>query len=131
MEGELAHLAYGDIDFADPIWRVCAKPGRNWTPKSDTAQRDAPVSASLTAEIAELRKSDNKTATDLIFPNEGGDPNGRLSRNVKSVAARVGLGRDKVYCHKSRVAEITRWLQEGCSPTDVVRWSATGTFMPS
>ena len=63
-----------------------------------------------------------KKPPDLVFPNGNGEPDGHLLRIVKKVAKRAGLDTDEVYCHKFRSTQITRWLQEGCSPTDIVRW---------
>jgi integrase len=121
-EGELAHLTYGDIDFRDSLWRVRAKPQWDWTLKTQAAQRDIPVCAKQTKKILERMKEKGKKPTDLIFPNANGGPDGHLLRIVKAVAKRAGLDPEEVYCHKFRSTQITRWLQAGCSPTDVVRW---------
>ena len=121
-EGELAHLTYGDIDFCDSLWRVREKPQWHWKLKTVAAQRDIPVHPKQTEKTQERMKANGKKLTDLVFPNENGEPNRHLLRIVKNVAKRAGLDPKKVYCHKFRSTQITRWLQEGCSPTDVVRW---------
>jgi integrase len=121
-EGELVHLTYGDIDFRDSLWLVRAKPQWGWKLKTEAAQRDIPVCAKLTEKILERMKEKGKKPTDLIFPSGNGEPDGHLLRIVKNVAKRAGLDQKEVYCHKFRSTQITRWLQAGCSPTDVVRW---------
>jgi integrase len=121
-EGELAHLTYGDIDFRDSLWRVRAKPQWDWKLKTEAAQREIPVNPKHTEKIQERMTVNGKKPTDLIFPNGDGEPDGHLLRIVKAVAKRAGIDPDKVYCHKFRSTQITRWLQAGCSPTDVVRW---------
>lgn len=121
-EGELAHLTYGDIDFHDSLWQVRAKPQWGWKLKTEAAQRDVPVCAKVTEKILERMRAKAEKPTDLIFPNAKGEPDGHLLRIVKSVAKRAGLDPKEVYCHKFRSTQITRWLQAGCSPTDVVRW---------
>jgi integrase len=121
-DGELAHLTYGDIDFRDSIWRVRAKPQWNWKLKTEAAQRGVPVSPKLTEKIQERMEMNGKKPSDLIFTGSNGGPDVHLLRIVKAVAKRAGLDPGEVYCHKFRSTQITRWLQAGCSPTDVVRW---------
>jgi len=120
--GELAHLTYGDIDFRDSIWCVRAKRQWNWKLKTEAAQRGVPVSPKLTEKIQERMELNGKKPSDLIFPGRNGGPDVHLLRIVKAVAKRAALDPDGVYCHKFRSTQITRWLQAGCSPTDVVRW---------
>ncbi len=121
-EGELAHLTYGDVDFRDSLWRVRVKPQWRWKLKTEAAQREVPVNPKHTEKIQERMKAKGKKPPDLVFPNGNGEPDGHLLRIVKKVAKRAGLDTDEVYCHKFRSTQITRWLQEGCSPTDRVRW---------
>lgn len=120
-EGELAHLTYGDIDFRDSLWRVRKKDASNWELKTPAAHREIPVCPKLTDKIQERMKANGKKPTDLVFPNPKGEPDGHLLRIVKKVAKRAGLD-TTAYCHKFRSTQITRWLREGCPPTDVVRW---------
>jgi len=47
--GELAHLAYGDIDFAHSVWMVRPKDG--WATKTVESQRAVPVPVWLTRRL--------------------------------------------------------------------------------
>lgn len=120
-EGELAHLTYGDIDFRDSLWRVRRKDTSEWELKTPAAQREIPVCPKHTEKICERMKVNGKKPTDVVFPNGDGEPQKHMLRIVKKVAKRAGLD-TAAYCHKFRSTQITRWLREGCSPTDVVRW---------
>jgi integrase len=131
--GELAHLTYGDIDFQHSVWRV--QPKMDWKTKTRGSQRDVPVAEWVTKQIHKRMVDGKYQRTDLIFPARGGKPDRKLLNVVKRVAVRAGLlkvvthanGKNtlvgiRVDDHKFRSTAITRWLRDGVSPQDVMKW---------
>lgn len=115
--GELAHLHYADIDFAHSVWTVQRKEG--WETKTVESQRDIPVPEWLTKKILARMETFSPR---LVFFNSKGGPNQHLLRIVKRVARRAGLNGIRVDDHKFRSTAITRWLREGNTVPDVMRW---------
>lgn len=118
--GELAHLHYGNIDFAHSVWTVQPKDG--WVTKTAESQRDIPVPEWLTKKIAERMKHASRTKNDLVFFNSEGGPNLHMLRIVKRVAKLAKLNDIRVDDHKFRSTAITRWLRDGATVPDVMRW---------
>jgi integrase len=117
--GELAHLTYGDIDFKYSIWTV--QPKLDWTTKTEESQRDVPAPVWLTQKIAGRMKDTNSQRDALIFPNLKGKADLHLLRIVKRVA-KVAKIEGRVDDHKFRSTCITRWLRDGKTVPEVMRW---------
>ncbi len=121
-DGELAHMTYGDVDYAHSIWKVSAKENWNWTPKTKESLRSIPVGDWLTTKIRERQKTLTAKPSDFIFPTKDGKPNdGHLIRVVKRAAKQAKL-ECRVDNHKFRATAITMWLRDGSTVPDVMKW---------
>jgi integrase len=84
-DGELQHLAYGDIDVKHSLWIVRPKEGHNL--KTKESQRRVPVGEDLTKKIMERKEAGGKTGEGLIFPNTTEiDPDTHLIRITQRIA---------------------------------------------
>jgi integrase len=117
--GEMQHLVYGDIDFKHSVWTV--RPKGDWSAKNIQSQRDVPIPEWLIKKLQE-RMAKGRALNDLVFFNSEGGPDAHLLRVVKGVAKRAKLTGIRVDDHKFRSTAITRWLREGNSVHDVMRW---------
>jgi integrase len=119
-DGELQHLAYGDIDVKHSLWIVRPKEGHNL--KTKESQRRVPVGEDLTKKIMERREAEGKTGEDLIFPNTTEiDPDVHLVLITQRVAKLAGI-EGRVDNHKFRATAITTWLRNGNAVPDVMEW---------
>jgi integrase len=119
-DGELQHLAYGDIDIKHSLWTVRPKEGHKL--KTVESQRRVPVGEALTKKIMEQKEAEGKTGEDLIFPNTTeSDPDTHLIRITKRIAELAGL-EGRVDNHKFRATAITTWLRNGNAVPDVMEW---------
>ena len=127
-DGELQHLAYGDIDEKHSLWIVRPKEGqevksREHKLKTVESQRRVPVSEALTKKIMEQKEVEGKSSEDLIFPNATteSDPDTHLIRITQRVAELAGI-EGRVDNHKFRATAITFWLRNGNAVPDVMEW---------
>jgi integrase len=126
-DGELQHLAYGDIDVKHSLWHVRPKEGqevkaREHKLKTAESQRRVPVGADLTKKIMERKEAEGKTSADLIFPNTTeSDPDTHLLRTTKRIAKLAGI-EGRADNHKFRATVITTWLRNGIAVPDVMEW---------
>jgi len=118
-DGELSHLTYGDIDVKHSLWKVRAKEAHNL--KTKGSKRDVPVGEWLTAKVMERRKSDGRQETDLIFPSSSGGVDTHLIRVTQRIAKLAGVT-GRVDNHKFRATAITKWLRDGNTIFDVMKW---------
>jgi integrase len=119
-DGELQHLAYGDIDIKHSLWIVRPKEGHHL--KTKDSQRRIPVGEALTKKMTECKEAEGKTGEDLIFPNTTeSDPDTRLIRITQRVAELAGI-EGRVDNHKFRATAITTWLRDGNAVPDVMEW---------
>jgi integrase len=117
--GELAHLCFGDIDFKHSVWTV--QPKTDWNTKTVESQRDVPVPVWLTIKIKDRMEGMKLARTALVFPNSKGHADLHLLRIVKRVADKAKIG-GRVDDHKFRSTCITRWLRDGHSVPEVMKW---------
>lgn len=117
--GEVEHLAYGDIDARNSLWKIHPKAGHAL--KTKGSKRTVPVHESLTAKIMARKKAGNFSDSDLIFPKKSGGPDGHLLRIVKRVAAKAGVT-GRVDDHKFRATAITTWLRNRLTVFDVMEY---------
>jgi integrase len=117
--GELAHLTYGDIDFKHSVWTV--QPKDDWATKTRESQRDVPVPEWLTNKLADRMEAGKRGKTDLVFFNAQGKANLHMLRITQAVAKRAKIT-GRVDDHKFRSTAITRWLREGNTVPDVMKW---------
>jgi integrase/recombinase XerD len=118
-ESELAWLTYGNVDFKYSLFKVRSTEDHKL--KTDTAERDVPVPKWLTQKIADRKRELKRADSDLIFPNQNGEPNGHMLRIIKRVAKRAGVS-GRVDDHKFRSTAITRWLRDGKTVPDIMAW---------
>jgi len=118
-DGELSHLTYGDIDVRHSLWKVRAKEAHNL--KTKGSKRDVPVGEWLTAKVMERKKSDSRQDTDLIFPSSSGGVDTHLIRVTQRIAKLAGVT-GRVDNHKFRATAITKWLRDGNTIFDVMKW---------
>lgn len=118
-DGEISHLTYGDIDSRHSLWNVRPKNGHNL--KTKESQRDVPVPDWLTKKIMEKKASEKKNDEDLVFPNTLGQPDEHLLRILQRIAEDAGVT-GRVDNHKFRSTAITRWLRNGSTVPDVMRY---------
>ncbi len=119
-DGELSHLAYGDIDTKHSLWKVRAKDGHNL--KTSGSKRNVPVGEWLTAKIMERKKAESKQDADLIFPSARGGVDTHLIRITQRIAKLAGV-KGRVDNHKFRATAITFWLRSGNTIFDVMAWA--------
>ena len=119
-DGELSHLAYGDIDIKHSLWKVRAKDGHNL--KTSGSKRNVPVGEWLTAKIMERKKAESKQDDDLIFPSARGGVDTHLIRITQRIAKLAGV-KGRVDNHKFRATAITFWLRSGNTIFDVMAWA--------
>ncbi len=118
-DGELSHLTYGDIDVKHSLWKVRAKEAHNL--KTKGSKRDVPVGEWLTAKVMERKKNDGRQDTDLIFPSSSGGVDTHLIRVTQRIAKLAGVT-GRVDNHKFRATAITKWLRDGNTIFDVMKW---------
>jgi integrase/recombinase XerD len=111
-EQEVMHAYWSDVSFAYKIIRVTHKPDRGWTPKA-YKEREIPLYPEL-AELLKARKEKVKgTKCPLIFPTSGCNVKMNFLDDLKAVAERVELNKEKFWLHKFRATFATRCLWAG------------------
>src|SRR5262249_53804325 len=128
-EAEIAGLSWGAID-TEKQWlhvrqQVTEVAGvQKITPqlKSKAANRKVPIPGFL-CEVMELER-DNAPANAFVVPNSDGGPlraNAFRSRYWKPAYEKAGIG--KVTPHELRHSCVTRWVDQGATPTQVKTWA--------
>jgi integrase len=69
----------------------------------------------------ERKKSDGRQDTDLIFPSSSGGVDTHLLRVTQRIAELAGVT-GRVDNHKFRATAITKWLRDGNTIFDVMKW---------
>ena len=115
-EQEVMYMTAQDIDFADRLVHVHAKPEWDWKPK-DKEERSIPVSDDLLNKLRSL--IDSRPQHRLLFPlaSDPTRPDGHLLRRLKVTALRAGLNCghcvSKVGDRCSTKPVCKRWSQHG------------------
>lgn len=134
-EQEVAYMTWNDVDLAQKIVRVTAKPHWNWRPK-DCEERSVPIPEWLVKKLAQLK---SESTSSLLFPNQLGRPEGHFLAKLKSLALRAGLNcghcinkpgqscKDKPVCnrwslHKFRRTFATMHHESGVSARTLQAW---------
>jgi integrase len=117
-EQEVQYASYKDINFQNHTITVKEKLEFGFKPK-DSEEREVPVPDAL---LKQLRERWNKRKDDkVIFPGDGGHPNGHLLRDLKSIAERAGL-RGEYGLHKFRKTFATLHHANGVDARTIQDW---------
>ena len=132
-EMEIAHLNHTDINLRTKEIMIRQKPcfhckdciseGNVWKPKTKAGTRNIPVSDSLLSELLALPKGQPPKGSEaaLLFPNEDGNVNGHLLREIQKAVKESGV--PKVKLHRFRDTFITNKLRDNVDVRTVQRWS--------
>ena len=134
---ETMYVAWPDINFADQIVRVSAKPDLGFEPKN-WEEREVPVPKNL-IEMLSMWRSMNTPDAYLVFGTSGGKANTHMLEKCKRIAYGNGLncGRchtkkdnlcsegpycENYYLHKFRHTFATTHLRDGIDIRTVQMW---------
>jgi integrase len=101
---EIAHLTFGDVDFAGNKLHVEPKPQWNWVPKTHEC-RTVRVPGKVIAALSNWREADPDQS--LVFPSTVGKPDGHLQRIVVELGECAGIT-GRCDAHKLRATFATR-----------------------
>jgi integrase/recombinase XerD len=131
-EQELSHLGYEDVLFERSIVHLHAKPDLKFKLK-DAEERQIPLPADLVEQLKrrrELRPKDR-----LVFPTDGGFPEGHFLRRLKEIAFKAklncGLCKNRVGIDCSVAAVCGKWTLHSFRRTAATRWHEAGLSVPT
>jgi integrase len=93
------------------IVRVTHKPDRAWTLKA-YKEREIPIPSNLVESLTAW-KSKARKGCNLVFPTAGCNPKMNFLDDLKAVAERAKLDKDRFWLHKFRATFATRCLWAG------------------
>jgi integrase len=119
-EQEVMYTYWSDINFKASTVRVSHKLDRVWTPKA-YKEREIPIPAKLVTSLKALKAKSNKTCS-LVFPTSGCNVKMNFLDDLKAVAERAELDKDKFWLHKFRATFATKNLWAGIDVRTVQQW---------
>jgi integrase/recombinase XerD len=119
-EQEAMYTYWSDVNLAASTVRVSHKLDRGWTPKA-YKEREIPIPAKLVKSLKAWKAKSDKNCS-LVFPTSGCNPKLNFLDDLKAVAERANLDKEKFWLHKFRATFATWSLWKGVDLRTVQLW---------